>query len=60
MRSWAILLICALLGACASAPPAPLAKELLADSTFGPPSEPIAAADVFAVMSRYATEPYRG
>src|SRR5438874_2410176 len=50
MRSWAILLICALLGGCASAPPpAPLSRQLLADSAFEPPSERIDAAEVFAL-----------
>ena len=59
MRSWAILLICALLGACASAPPpAPLDASLLADADFAPPSERIAAAEVFAVSDamRYYLE----
>ncbi|HMC16076.1 MAG TPA: tetratricopeptide repeat protein [Albitalea sp.] len=50
MRSWAILLICALLGGCASAPPpAPLNRQMLADSAFEPPSERIDAAEVFAL-----------
>ena len=49
MRSWAILLICALLGGCASAPPPPLDNNLLADANFAPPSEPVNAADVFAL-----------
>jgi hypothetical protein len=51
------LLICALLGGCASAPPpAPLAQQLLADSSFEPPSERIDAGQVLALsdaMSRY-------
>jgi Flp pilus assembly protein TadD len=50
MRSWAILLICALLGGCAGTlPPAPLDNNLLADADFAPPSEPVDAADVFAL-----------
>src|SRR5438105_1695598 len=50
MRSWAILLSCALLRGCASAPPpAPLNRQMLADSAFEPPSERIDAADVFAL-----------
>ena len=57
MRSWAILLICALLGGCASAPPAaPLAQALLADTSFEAPSERIDATEVFALsdaMRRY-------
>ena len=51
MRSWATLLICALLSACAAAPalPPPAADHLLNDAAFAPPSEPTRAADVFAV-----------
>jgi len=54
---WATLLLCALLSACASAPaPVARADHLLNDAAFAPPSQRIAAADVFAVsdaMRRY-------
>jgi tetratricopeptide (TPR) repeat protein len=44
------LLICALLGGCASAPPpVPLDSRLLADAAFAPSKERIDAADVFAL-----------
>jgi tetratricopeptide (TPR) repeat protein len=49
MRSWAALLICALLSSCASAPPTPHPDHLLNDPAFAPTSEHISAADVFAV-----------
>jgi tetratricopeptide (TPR) repeat protein len=48
MRSWFIVLTCALLSACSSVPPSPR-PDLLDDAAFAPASERIAAADVFAV-----------
>ena len=58
MRTWAALLLCLLLGACATAPAdrAPAAPSFLADSRFAPPTERVDAADVFALspeMKRY-------
>ena len=58
MKSWLALLMSALLAACATPPSdgeAPV-RALLADASFAPPSERVAAADVFAVspeMIRY-------
>ncbi|HEY8974861.1 MAG TPA: tetratricopeptide repeat protein [Burkholderiaceae bacterium] len=47
-RPWAALLLCLALAACADAPAPPVAGEaLFSDASFAPPSEPIAAADVF-------------
>jgi len=50
MRTWAALLSCLLIGACATpaAPPVE-APSFLADSRFAPPSERVDAADVFAL-----------
>ena len=56
MRSWATLLLCTLLTACASVPPTRQPDHLLNDASFAPPTEHISAADVFAVsdaMRRY-------
>jgi tetratricopeptide (TPR) repeat protein len=53
---WVCLLSCALLSACASAPPVARPDHLLNDAAFAPPSERIRAEDVFAVsdaMRRY-------
>ncbi|MDC8759279.1 tetratricopeptide repeat protein [Janthinobacterium fluminis] len=51
MKHWAILtLLCALLGACATTPPAPPPPaELFADALFAPPSEAVDADAIFAV-----------
>lgn len=52
MRARTLLLLCWLLAglaACASRPAAPRADELFADAAYAPPSEPIRAADVFAL-----------
>ena len=43
------LCLCALLAACAGAPPAPPPDGLLRDQLFAPPSERVSADDVFAV-----------
>lgn len=45
----AMLLACSLLGACATPPAPKLDTSFFADARFEPPSEPIRAADVFAV-----------
>ena len=45
----AVLTCCALLGACATPPPAAPDASLFADARFAPPSQPVRAADVFAV-----------
>ncbi|MFJ2987261.1 tetratricopeptide repeat protein [Collimonas sp. NPDC087041] len=50
MKKWLILLSCLLLGACASVPP-PRADGLFNDQLFSAPSQPISAADVFAVSA---------
>jgi tetratricopeptide (TPR) repeat protein len=55
-RQWVCLLLCALLAACASKPPAAHPDPLFNDSAFKPPTERIAVEDVFAVsdaMRRY-------
>lgn len=45
---WAALLLCMALAGCADAPPPPVAGEaLFSDASFAPPTERIAAADVF-------------
>jgi tetratricopeptide (TPR) repeat protein len=46
---WLPLLLCALLSACASAPPVAPPTQLLNDAAFNPPSERIRPEDVFAV-----------
>lgn len=57
MRALVVLALCALVGACASAPPVAKPPErLFDDQLFAPPSERISADDVFAVsdeMRRY-------
>ena len=58
MRPWYALLLCLLLGACATplADSAAAAPAFLADARFAPPSERVDAADVFALspeMKRY-------
>jgi Flp pilus assembly protein TadD len=57
MKPWAVLLCGLLLTACASAPRvAQVPEGLFDDRAFGPPSEPVGVADVFAVspaMKRY-------
>jgi hypothetical protein len=53
---WVFLLLCGMLGACASAPKVARPDHLLNDAAFAPPSERINADDVFAVsdaMRRY-------
>ncbi len=45
----AMLMVCAVLGGCATAPAPQLDATLFADAKFEPASEPIRAADVFAV-----------
>jgi tetratricopeptide (TPR) repeat protein len=50
MRTWASLLLCLWLAACAATPPAtPRPDHLLHDERFGAPSERIAVEDVFAI-----------
>lgn len=56
MRHWASLLLCSLLMACASPPPAQRPAQLYHDTLFAPASERIDAAEVFAAseeMKRY-------
>jgi tetratricopeptide (TPR) repeat protein len=56
MRHWACLLLCSLLLACASPPPAQRPAHLYHDALFSPPSQRIDAAEVFAAseeMKRY-------
>jgi Flp pilus assembly protein TadD len=56
VRTWASLLLCLLLAACAEAPVAQRPDALFNDQLFGTPSEPISADDVFALtdeMRRY-------
>ena len=56
MRHWALLLLSLGLAACASAPPPPPHEPLFQDALFAPPTQPIRAADVFALndeMRRY-------
>ena len=56
MRTWASLLLCFGLGACASAPPLPPPQPLFHDELFTAPSQRISADDVFALsdsMRRY-------
>lgn len=56
MRSALLALLSVVLAGCAAAPPAPSASHLFRDSLFAPPTQRIAAADVFAVnddMRRY-------
>ena len=58
MRVWLAVLSSVLLAACATSPAdtAPTPQSLFADARFAPPSERVAAADVFAVspeMKRY-------
>jgi tetratricopeptide (TPR) repeat protein len=56
MRHRFVIWLVVLLGACASAPPAPSPGVLFEDGAFAPASQPIAAADVFALsddMRRY-------
>lgn len=65
MRRWIVLGLSALLAACSSAPVAPPAApepRLFHDALFAPPSQPIRAADVFALdddMRRYLHEQLR-
>ncbi|MED5622069.1 tetratricopeptide repeat protein [Ideonella sp. BN130291] len=48
MRHWITLLLCALLAACASAPPAvPAPTQLLKDALFAAPARPVSAKEVF-------------
>ena len=49
MRTWAILLLCFWLAACAEAPVAPASAALFDDAHFAAPSERIDASDVFAL-----------
>ena len=49
MRTWASLLLCLLLAACAEAPVAQRPDALFNDQLFGTPSERISADDVFAL-----------
>jgi len=59
MRHWAVLLLSLGLAACASAPPPPPHEPLFQDALFAPPSQPIRAADIFALndeMRRYLRE----
>lgn len=56
MRQWAVSLVCALLGACATAPGPDVSDGLFNDRLFVAPSERISAEDVFALseeMKRY-------
>jgi tetratricopeptide (TPR) repeat protein len=56
MRTWATLLLCFCLAACAEAPLAPASPQLFDDARFAAPAERIDAADVFALsdeMRRY-------
>ena len=61
MRNWLVLLLCAVLAACAGPQAlAPPPDSLFDDSLFATPSERISAADVFAVsepMRRYLRQP---
>lgn len=61
MRHWLLLSLCALLAACASPPTATQAPEWLFDETlFAPPSQRVAADDIFAVsdaMRQYLARP---
>ncbi|HEV8313997.1 MAG TPA: tetratricopeptide repeat protein [Burkholderiaceae bacterium] len=59
MRHWASLLLCLGLAACASAPPLAPHEPLFHDQLFAPPTQPIRAADVFALsedMRRYVRD----
>ena len=49
MRIWAVSVFCALLAACATAPPAPAPVGLLHDELFRAPSTPVGADDIFAL-----------
>lgn len=61
MKTLASLLMILLLAGCAVAPPMPLVpSQLFDDAAFGPPSEPIGAADLFtlnAAMRAYMDSP---
>jgi Flp pilus assembly protein TadD len=57
VRTWASLLICILLAACANAPTAPSSEGLFHDKAFAAPAERISADEIFALsdeMKRYA------
>jgi Tfp pilus assembly protein PilF len=59
MKHWTSLALCMVLGACASAPPAPSPDHLLADELFAAPSQRIDAGAVFAMstaMRDYAVQ----
>lgn len=49
MRRWAVLFLCLLVAACATAPVTPPTDTLFYDRAFRAPSEPIRASDVFAI-----------
>jgi tetratricopeptide (TPR) repeat protein len=53
MSRWAVLLVCMVLAACASAPPpSPTASQLFHDDLFEAPSQRIQADDLFALSDR--------
>jgi len=59
MKTWAALLLCLMLAACATTPVLPPAAGLFRDALFAAPSETISAADIFALsaeMRRYLDE----
>lgn len=56
MKTWALILLCALLGACATPSERPADARFFADTRFAEPSTPVRVDEVFALspaMSRY-------
>lgn len=56
MKTWALILLCAWLGACATPPDRPADARFFADPLFAPPSTPVRVDEVFALspaMTRY-------